>query len=170
MDLAATCLRELAHSTAEIGENVRVSDLGNRMNGVEPQPIEPIVLQPMKRIADSKLPDLRRAIVDCVTPRGLGGREERRRIAAEVISFRAKVIVDHIEKNHQPAQMGRINERLQILRASVTAVGGVPQHAVITPVSAAGKIRERHQFDCCEPPLRRDGRACRSSLDMCLAA
>ena len=58
------------------------------------------------------------------------------------------MIVDDVEKHHQPAQMGFIDQRLEIVGPSIGAVRRVPQYAVIAPVAPAGEIRQRHQFQC----------------------
>src|ERR1700681_2278324 len=41
--------------------------------------------------------------------------------------------------------MRLVDQGLEIVRPSVGAVGGVPQHAVIAPVATTGKIRKWHQ-------------------------
>ena len=58
------------------------------------------------------------------------------------------MVVDHVEKHHQPAQMRLVDQGLEIFGASVGAVRCVPQHAVIAPVALACEIRKRHQFKC----------------------
>ena len=72
--------------------------------------------------------------------------EEAGRIAAEIISFGAEVVIDHVEKHHQPAQMRFTDQGLEIVGPPVGAVGRVPQHAIIAPIAGAGEIRKRHQF------------------------
>ena len=89
----------------------------------------------------------RHAIVDRAAPWRLRLGEEAGRIAAEIISLGAEVVIDHVEKHHQPAQMRFVDQRLEIVGPAIGAVGRVPQHAVITPVARAGEIRERHQFE-----------------------
>ena len=56
------------------------------------------------------------------------------------------MIIDHVEKHHQPAQMRLVDQRLEILGPAIGAVGRVPQHAVVAPVAGSGEIRQRHQF------------------------
>ncbi len=43
--------------------------------------------------------------------------------------------------------MGGVDERAQVVRLAVGAGGRVEHHAVVTPVPAAGKIRQRHELD-----------------------
>ena len=58
------------------------------------------------------------------------------------------MIVDDVEKHHQPAKMRFIDQRLEIVGPSIGAVRRIPQDAVIAPVAPAGEIRQRHQFQC----------------------
>ena len=67
----------------------------------------------------------RHAIVDRAAPGRLRLGEELRRVAAEVISLRPEVIVDDVEKHHQPAQMRGVDQRLQIVGAAIGAVGRI---------------------------------------------
>ena len=57
------------------------------------------------------------------------------------------MIVNNVEEDHQTLVMRGIDQRLQILGGPVTCVRRVRQHTVIAPVSLAGKIIDRHQFD-----------------------
>jgi hypothetical protein len=57
------------------------------------------------------------------------------------------VIVDDVEKHHQAVTVRGIDERAQIVGAAVAALGREQQSAVVTPVAAAGKFRDRHQLD-----------------------
>jgi len=67
--------------------------------------------------------------------------EEGRRIAAEEIALRAEVIVDDVQKHRQPAQMRLVDQRLEVLRPAIGAVGCIPEHAVIAPAAAAKEVR-----------------------------
>ncbi len=102
----------------------------------------------MQRVLDRERAHLGCAIVDGAAPRRLRVGEEIRRVAAEIVSLRAEVVIDHVEHHHQSMLMRGVDQGLQILGATVGAVGRVPQHAVIAPVAGAGEIRQRHQFKC----------------------
>ncbi len=117
------------------------------VHGVEPQPVEAVMVEPVQRIVDGEGTDIGVAVIDRAAPRGLRVGEELRRDAGEVISLRAEVIVDDVEKHHQPARMRGVDQRLEVLGPAVTAVRRERQHAVIAPVPAAGKIRQRHQLE-----------------------
>ena len=88
-------------------------------------------------------------------PQGvLRSAKELRRVAREIISLRAEVIVDDVEKHHQPARVCGIDQRLEIVGPAVDAVRRKQQNAVVTPVPASGKIRDRHQLDRGDPGRR----------------
>ena len=84
--------------------------------------------------------------------RGAPGRlvavgEGLRRDRVQVGALRAEVVVDHVEQHHQPARVGRVDQRLEVLRPAVAAVGRVGQHAVVAPVPRAREIGDRHELD-----------------------
>src|SRR5436190_14744617 len=101
------------------------------MHRVEPQPVEAIVAQPVKGILDDKGADLRDPKIDGAAPRRRGGGKELRRITAEVIPLRAKMIVDDVEKDHQVALMRGVDQSLEILRPPIRAIGGKEKNAVV---------------------------------------
>ena len=148
MNMPAGLRGEIADNAAEIVQHRDFAELGDGVHGVEPQPVETVFVQPVQRILDGEGAHLRYPIIDRAAPGGLRLREETRRIAAEIISLGTEVIVDHVEKHHQPAQMRFIDQRLEIVGASIGAVRRIPQHAVIAPVAPAGEIRQRHQLQC----------------------
>src|SRR6266498_1370347 len=118
------------------------------MHRVEAKAVETIVLEPMQRVADGEGADLWNAIVDGMSPRRVSAGEECRRIAVEVVTLRAEMVVDDVEENHEPARMRFVDQRPQIVGPTIGAVGRIEQDAVITPISAACKIGNRHQLDC----------------------
>ena len=144
---------------AEIVQQRDLAGLGDGIHRIQPQPVEAIFAQPVQRILDREGAHLRHPVIDDVAPGRLRLREEGGRIAAEVISLGAEVIIDHVEKHHQPAQMRLVDQRLEIVGAAIGAVGRVPQHAVIAPVARAGEIRKRHQF-------QRGDAGCREMIEL----
>ena len=120
---------------AEIVQQREPAGFDDGVHGIEPQPVEAVLAQPVQRILDRKGAHLRHAVVDRAAPRRLRLGEEARRVAAEVISLGTEVVVDHVEEHHQPAQMRFVDQRLEIVGPAIGAVGRVPQHAVIAPVA-----------------------------------
>src|SRR4051812_5636101 len=101
------------------------------MYRVQPQAVEAIVAQPVNRILDGEGAYFGHPIIDRAAPGRLRLREEIGGITREVIPFRAEVIVDDVEKDHQAAQMSFIDQRLEVFRASIGAVWRIPQYAII---------------------------------------
>ena len=146
VNMAAGFRRKPAGGGAEIVQQREPARLDDAVDRIEPQPVEAIVAQPVQRILDRKRAHFAHAIIDRAAPRRLRFREEFRRIAAEIISLGPEMIIDHVEHDHQPAPMRLVDQRLEILRPAIGAVGRIPQHAVIAPVARSGEIRQRHQL------------------------
>ncbi len=138
---------KLAGGDAEVLQHrLLARDRHDVVGSVQPGPIETIVGEPGQRVLDREGPHLRHAIIDRAAPRRMRIGEEGRRVAADVIPFGAEMIVDHVEEHHQPAQMGLVDQGLEVLGAPIGAVGRIPQHAVIAPAATSREIRQRHQF------------------------
>jgi hypothetical protein len=110
------------------------------MHGIEPESVEPIVLEPVQGVLDSKGANVLVFVIDCAAPWRVGAGEELRRDAVQIISFGAEVVVDDIEEDHQSARVCGIDQRLEILRPAVDRIRRIGQDTVITPVPAAWKI------------------------------
>ena len=61
-------------------------------------------------------------------------------IDIEIIAFRTKVIVNHIEKNHEALIVCRLDQGFQLFRTAVAVAGCKKQGSVIPPVVAARKL------------------------------
>ncbi len=123
-----------------------LAQFGDGVHRIQPQSVEAIFAQPVQCVLDGEGAHLRHAVIDRAAPWRLRLREEGRRILAEIISLGPEVVVDHIEKHHQPAQMRFVDQGFEIVGAAIGAVGRIPQHAVIAPVALTRKIGKRHQF------------------------
>ena len=111
MNHAAGLSGKAADRRADLKQDRRLSRLDDRMDCVEPQTVEAIMLDPMQRILDREGADLLDPIINRAAPRGVSSREEGRRVNAKIISFRAKVIVDDVKEDHQPARVRCIDQR-----------------------------------------------------------
>ncbi len=152
MNVSAGLRGEFARRAAEIVQHRDFAGLSQDMvDRVQPQPIEAIIAQPGQRVLDRKGAHLRYAIIDRAAPWRLRVGEEARRIAAEKISLRPEVVIDHVEKHHQPSQMRFVDQVLEVFGPAIGAVWRVPQHAVIAPIALAREVRQRHQFECRDP-------------------
>ena len=121
------------------------------VDSVKPQPVQVELLDPIEGILDNELAYRLRmlaVVIDGVAPgRLVALGEEARSVGGEVVPVGAKVIVDHIKEDHQPALMSGLDQRLEILRAAISGIGRVGQNAVIAPVPPAGEIGDRHDLE-----------------------
>src|SRR6202158_4543630 len=131
-------------------EDVGRGVVDDRVNRVQTQSVEMVFGQPVERVVDEEVPhDLTvEAIeVDAVPP---GSRvpigKELWRVRPEIISFRAKVVVDNIQQNHESGVMATLNQLFEIFGSAVGAIGSEGEDAVVTPVALAGKVGNRHQL------------------------
>ena len=147
MDRATAGAGEVADDPADVLQDRRLPRFDDGMDGVEPQTVEAIALQPVQRILDRECAHLRDAIVDGVPPWRMRRGEERRRIAVKVVTFGAEVIVDDVEQHHEPARVRFVDQGPQVIRAAIGAVGRVEQDAVVAPVAPAREVGDRHQLD-----------------------
>src|ERR1700757_4466964 len=97
----------------QFGEDVGFGVVHNRVNRIQTQSVEMVFSQPVESVVDEEVPhDLAvEAIeVDAVSP---GSRvpisEELWRVGPEIVSFRAKVVVNNIQQNHESAVMGTLD-------------------------------------------------------------
>src|SRR3954451_21559612 len=120
------------------------------MDGVEPESVKAIVAEPPDRIFYRKGAHLRPPVVNRAAPGSIGFGEELRGVPTEVISLRAEVIVDHVEKHHDAALVSRVDQGFKVLRRAITTVRRKPQDAVVSPIAAADEIGNRHQFERCD--------------------
>ena len=139
-----------ATSTAELLEEVHVGVVGERVHGIEPQPVDVEVPQPHQRVVEDVAAHLRRALaveVDQVAPGVLAlglqvGPEQR-----QVVARRAEVVVDDVLDHAEARRRGSVDEALVGRRAAVGLVDGEPEHAVVAPVVGAVERVDRHQLD-----------------------
>ncbi len=68
-------------------------------------------------------------------------------VAVQVIAVGAEVVVDHIENHRQTMAVGRVDQVFELFGRAVGGLRCVKQNPVIAPVTLAGELRQRHQFD-----------------------
>ena len=83
------------------------------MHRVEAQAIDMILFDPVERIVDEEIAYRPHAAVEidrrtpgCAVPIG----EELRRVEMQIVAVRPEVIVDHVEKHHQAASVGGVDQ------------------------------------------------------------
>src|SRR5262245_43269993 len=104
---------------------------------------------PVQGTLNEKLPYLiavRTVEVEGCPPRGFVALRKIRAKIAQIVSFRAKVVVHHIQHHGQAALMTGIDQPFESLWPAVRSLRGKRIDAVVAPVSAAGKLRDGHEF------------------------
>ena len=91
--------------------------------------------------------------------------KELRCVEMQVVPVRPEVIVDHVEKDHQPMVVRGIDQRLQVVGRPVGGIGRIRQHAIIAPVAQTREIVDRHQFDRGDAECRQPGKLPRHTAE-----
>src|ERR1700686_2348151 len=78
-------------------------------------------------------------------------------LGPEIISFRAKVVVNNIQQNHESAVMGTLDQLFEIFGSAVSTIGSEGEDAVVTPVALAGKVGNWHQLHGSDSQIREIG-------------
>src|ERR1700722_16219803 len=101
------------------------------------------MVQPVKRALNEKMTN-----VIALTPVEVQGRApgrvvkicEVRAVLVEVVSFRPKMVVDHIETHCELLRVRRVNEFLQFLDTAVAVLHRERKYAVVSPIPPPGKL------------------------------
>lgn len=134
----------------DLTENVPHAEVEDAVDGVEAQPIDVIVGQPVERVVDEEAAHLvavgpveveRRAPGRLVTIGEVGAE------VLEVVPLRSEVVVDDVEKQRQPLRMAGIHQTAEPLGPSVRLVRGEQRGAVVAPVAIAREGHHRHQLE-----------------------
>src|SRR5438132_13408704 len=101
-DLAVDGLRQLA-------ENVGRAVIVDRVDGIEAEPVEAIFFEPIERVVDHEVahrPAQRSVKIErCAPWRVVPLGKEIRRDRREIISLRAEMVVDDVEKNGEATRV-----------------------------------------------------------------
>jgi hypothetical protein len=137
-----------AHLARKLDQKLRLGGIADLVDGVEPQTVHAELREPVERVLDEEAPHGALRVVDPGAPRRVpGGVEERRRVGVEVIPLRSEVVVDHVEKHHEPPRVRGVDKRPQVVRSAVGGMRGIGQDAVIAPAAVARELRHRHDLD-----------------------
>src|ERR1700730_655425 len=135
----------------DFADDIGLALVENRVDGIEAQPVEMELLQPIERIVYEKI-----AYRSVVRPGEIDRGAPRRLVAAgeeiwsdrrQIITLGTEVVVDDVEKDCEAAGVTRLDEVLQVVRPTVCRNRSIEEHTVITPIAASGKLRDRHQLD-----------------------
>ena len=134
----------------ELLKKVRVRVVDERVRGVEAEPVEAVLLQPMPRVVQEQVADAARAVVVEVhglPPRRLVLRGEHGTECGDVGAVRAEVVVDDVEEHGEALGVGRVHEPAQVAGAAVGVGRRVEGGAVVAPPALAGEVGERQELD-----------------------
>src|ERR1700678_1017994 len=107
-----------SYCLGQFRKNVGSGVVHDRVDRVQTEAVEMVLSQPVQSIVDEEVPH-RPALcaieIDCVAPRSMVVIGEKlRSVEADIISLRAKVVVDDIQENHHPADMRGLNQLLEV--------------------------------------------------------
>src|SRR5262249_9258056 len=111
MDYAPSGGSEGPDHPAQVIEDRGLPRFDAGMNSGEPQAVKTIALEPVEGIVDREGAHLWNVIIDSVAPRRMGRREEPWRVKVEKVTFWAEMIVDDVEKHHEPASVRFVDQR-----------------------------------------------------------
>ena len=120
------------------------------VHGIEAQAVEVIIAQPHDGVVAEEAADFVAACVfevDGVSPGRVVQVGEVWAEFGEVISRRAKVVVDDVEQHCESVFVAGVYESLQCFRAAVGFMRGEEVDAVVSPASFSGKCVDRHEFN-----------------------
>src|SRR5882724_11635266 len=145
LPLASNCL---AYGCGQLAENVWSGIVLDGMHGVKTQPIEMELFQPVEGVVNEEVtydPAVFSIEVDAISPGcAMTVGKKLRRVCAQIISFRAEVVVDHIKQHHQTFVVGRLNQVLKIFRAAIGRIRSIRKNAVISPIPFSEEVRHGH--------------------------
>src|SRR6266404_696416 len=110
--------------------------------------------QPVERVLDEEVPHgtaFRPIKVDGTTPRSeVAVGKKLRRIRIEIVSFRAKMVINDIQQDHDSAAMGPLNKFLEVFGTAIGTIGCEGINTVVAPISPARKVGDGHQLQRCD--------------------
>ena len=147
----------LRHGLAELADDVPAAPVLDGVGRGEPQHVDAEVADPLHGRADGPGADRRRARPVPVEPVAPGGLVTVREVGGqgrEVVSLRAEVVVDDVERHREPEAVRPVHQALQRGRAAVRLVHGPGRDAVVAPVALARERLHRHELDAGDAQLR----------------
>ncbi len=139
------------HAPGDLGDDVLGAGVEDRVDGVEPQPVDPEVAHPALGALAHPLPD--RAALGVVVVHGLAprrlvlGGEVRPEGLESLCTGGAEVVVDHVEDHRQPFAVRGRHQLGEPGRSAVRGLGGRDVDAVVTPSPSAGELGHGHDLD-----------------------
>src|SRR5262245_59670640 len=125
----------MADRLGDFADYIRLALVEYRVDGVQPQPIEMELNQPIEGVIDEKIayrPATGSSEIDCSAPRCLMPVSEKGwGNCRQVIPLGSEMVVDHIEKDREAARVARLDEPLQLCGPAVGRGWGIEKGTVI---------------------------------------
>ena len=139
------------HPVGQLGQQVAGARVDDRVEGVDPQPVDVEVAHPalgalqhpLAHRAGGGVVEVRRAsprrrvLVGEVRAERVVGRRARR----------ADVVVDDVEQHAHAGRVGGIDQAGEPVGSAVGRLRGARVHAVVAPAPPAGELADRHELD-----------------------
>ena len=139
------------------------------MHSVQAEGIDVKIVEPVESVFDEEVSYfVGKGVIeiDRGTPGSFVFVREIRPEIRQIIPLRPQVIVDHVEDNGHALGVAGIDQPLEIIRAAVGVVHGKWVHSVVSPVSTAGKLGDRHEFQGIDAEIL-EGRQARHYCSKC---
>ena len=133
-DRPSEFLCEGVTAVGEFGEDVRVTGVGERVDGIETEAVDVVVAHPHQGVVDHVATDLVLVEVDRGTPCVRLAVTKVRAEHGQVVAARTEMVVHDVLDHGETERMAGVDEALVRGRAAVALVDGVPEHAVVPPV------------------------------------
>ena len=145
----------------QLGEQVARPLVEDRVHGIEPQPVDPVVADPHLGVLDRPFADRVGALGVVVQPFAPAGLVAVGEVGAEVghrLRPRgAEVVVDAVEDHQQAGGVGGVDQAGEARGAAVGGERGVDVDAVVAPAALAGEGGDRHHLDRGDAELAQAG-------------
>ena len=138
----------------------RIGVVRDLRDGVEAQPVDPVLPHPELRVLDRPLAHAGLGVVESLSPGRLAEPVgEVRAERAQPLVPGADVVVDDVEHDAESLAVRGVDEPRQARRAAVGRVRGEGIEPVVAPAAVAREGRDRHQLDRSHTELAQAGEA-----------
>ena len=131
----------------QLGEHVRLRIVVDRVDGIEAQPVDPVVARPQLGVLDGPLAHTPLRVVDRGAPVRVVPVGEVRAERGDRLRAGADVVVDDVEDHAEPLAVRCVDEMRKALGGAVCGMRREGVEAVVAPVAVAGKRGDGHQLD-----------------------
>ncbi len=126
------------------------------VDGIEPEAVEVEGEGQASEVFQEEVPHMvavRPVEVQGIAPGGAGGGGKVGAEVGEVISLGAQMVIDHVEKDREPPEVGLPDKPQEAVRPPVGPLDGVGEDPVVSPVPCAGKLGQGHELKGCDAGL-----------------